>query len=154
MGITASTSAQLKTFENRIRSYTTDASTAVNDYKAPIYVDFAPADAPLPHIILSKGFSSSDPDVGDLREVAELDVVVRGRARMDEPKVNALADIATQALLNYRSEGSSSHGLVSVLSVRRGRIDFADLPSVDEVIELPLVVEFFAWPTLFTDALT
>lgn len=154
MGLNDTTLTQLKAFANRITSYVNDDSARVNDYSAKVYVDFAALDAALPHIIVSKGIGASDPEVGDLREQGEIDVVIRGRARADEPNVSALADLVIQALVSYREPGTSENGLLSVTSYRRGRIEFADSGTGDEVIELPLVFEFFAWPPLLSDALT
>lgn len=154
MGHTDTTQAQLKLFGNRIRSYTNDAGERVNDHKAKVAIDFANPDDPALQIVVTKGVSETDPDVGDLREIGEVDIVIRGQSRKDAPTMHALADLVTQALVGYREPGTADHGLTVVTGVRRGTIDFAEDPTTDETIELPLVAEYYSWPTLLTDALT
>ena len=154
MGHTDSTDTQLKLFANRIRSYVNDAGAKVGDSSAKVHLHLEPKDAPLPYILLAKGMGETDPDVGALREFGELDILIRGRAQQDEPIVNALADVVMQALVGYREPGTAEHGLTVVTDLRRGMLGFADTPTADEAIELPVVVAFYSWPALLTDALT
>lgn len=151
---TDTTSGKIKTFCNRLRSYANDAGTTLNDDKVNVYDFFAPVDAPLPHVVVRLGPSATDPDVGDLREVFEVDAEIIGRARMDEPRVNAIADLITQALVSFRDPATADLGLLAVQSVGRGILDFIDSPTDDERIGLTVTAECFAWPALLTDALT
>lgn len=152
---TKSTDAQVKTFANQLRSFSNDAGEKLNALKVKVHEHFAPADADMPYVLVAKGDSSTDPDVGDLKEDFDLEATVVGRSRADEPKVNQAADLVEQALIAFR-ESSSDHGLTSVQSIRRGRLDFSEAigPKGEELIEVPVTAECYSWARRLTDALT
>lgn len=151
---TDTTSGKVKTFCNRLRTYANDDGAKLNDDKVNVYDWFAPLDAPLPHVVVRLGPSTTDPDVGDVREIFELDAEIVGRARMDEPRVNTIADLVTQALVSFRDPATADLGLLAVMTVRRGLLEFVDSPTEDERIGLTVTAECFAWPALLADALT
>lgn len=144
---TASTDAELKTIANRIRSYTTPAGVGVNTHSAKIYLWFPAPDAAMPYAVLSKTAMLSDPEFHHLRETFLVEVMIRGRARMDEPAVNALADVVQSAFPTWRD---ATAGLLLPLGVQRGPVEYVTDEKEQELIELRLAIEMSAWPTLST----
>lgn len=144
---TASTDAILKTVANRIRSYTTPAGVGPNTHSAKVYLWFPAPDAAMPQVVLSKTASTSDPEFHHLRETFLVEALIRGRARMDEPAVNALADVVQSAFPTWCD---ATAGLLLPLGLQRGPVEYVTDEKDQEIIELRLAIECAAWPTLST----
>jgi hypothetical protein len=143
---TTTTDTQLKTVANRLRSYLASGA-GVNSYSAKVYPWFAAPDAALPNIVLVKRASRSDPDFHHLREAFGVDAIITGRARKDEPLVNALADLVQTAFPMWTDATS---GLLFYTGYDRGEMEYRTDDQGQELIELRVVVEFAMWPVLTT----
>lgn len=144
---TASTDQALKTIANRIRSYSTPGGVNVNTHRAKVHLWFPAPDAALPYAVLKKTNIQSDPDFHHLRETFTAEVLIRGRARMDEPAVNALADVIQSAFALWTDATS---GLLMSLGVTRSDVEYTTTDQEQEIIELRLAIECAAFPTMST----
>jgi hypothetical protein len=150
----------MRTLYAQLIAYTDDSGRTLNTLLAPIgggnpriYTTLAPDGADYPYIVMRKGSSESDQEVGNLRERYDVEVRCMHRARDNEDDLEIIADLVEGAFVTWR-ESSPSLGVSFCQTITRETVAPEQDPPNRDLAEIILVATCISWSIMLSNALT